>query len=319
MKKLIKNIIFIGILSISLSQTTITTDDLRYDVGGYYSMYNFPSPQGVIGLTGNVGGPYVFDFQEGVTATNIVIEYVDANDQGHGGSFPQATIAEKRRDENGDNTWMYLDFVDGAQGGRRNFGFYDDVSMPTAPSVVFNPPIMDFPNNLTYQSYFSGTTGFTTSVGGYSLDIEYSFEGFADAYGTVILPDGLGEHECIQINYSEQFTYYLFGTPLQYTYIRSYYYLAEDLGIVAIITSNDSQTQVPNDFNIASTFARLYDTSKTTSSPGDLNEDEQINVLDVVAMVNLILSGEYIEAADMNGDGVVNVLDIVVLVNIILG
>ena len=52
---------------------------------------------------------------------------------------------------------------------------------------------------------------------------------------------------------------------------------------------------------------------------GDVNYDGAINVLDVVAMVNLVLSGGYDEAADMNGDGTINVLDVVSLVGIILG
>ena len=52
---------------------------------------------------------------------------------------------------------------------------------------------------------------------------------------------------------------------------------------------------------------------------GDINGDEILNVLDVVAMVNLVLSGSYEEVADMNGDGTLNVLDIVLLVGIILG
>lgn len=51
---------------------------------------------------------------------------------------------------------------------------------------------------------------------------------------------------------------------------------------------------------------------------GDLSGDDTINILDVVAMVNLVLSGAYYEVADMNGDGTLNVLDIVSLVNIIL-
>ena len=51
---------------------------------------------------------------------------------------------------------------------------------------------------------------------------------------------------------------------------------------------------------------------------GDLSGDGIVNVLDVVAMVNLVLSGGYDEVADMNGDGTLNVLDIVSLVNIIL-
>ncbi len=51
---------------------------------------------------------------------------------------------------------------------------------------------------------------------------------------------------------------------------------------------------------------------------GDLSGDEIVNVLDVVAMVNLVLSGGYADVADMNVDGTLNVLDIVSLVNIIL-
>ena len=51
---------------------------------------------------------------------------------------------------------------------------------------------------------------------------------------------------------------------------------------------------------------------------GDLNGDGIVNVLDVVAIVNLVLSGEYNEVADMNNDGTLNVLDIVSLVNTIL-
>ena len=54
-------------------------------------------------------------------------------------------------------------------------------------------------------------------------------------------------------------------------------------------------------------------------SLGDISGDGIVNVLDVVAMVNLVLSGGYDEVADMNGDGTLNVLDVVLLVGIILG
>ena len=52
---------------------------------------------------------------------------------------------------------------------------------------------------------------------------------------------------------------------------------------------------------------------------GDVNGDNIFNVLDVVAMVNLVLSGGYNEVADMNSDGTLNVLDVVLLVGIVLG
>ena len=51
---------------------------------------------------------------------------------------------------------------------------------------------------------------------------------------------------------------------------------------------------------------------------GDINIDGVVNVLDIVQLVNLILSNEYQENCDLNEDEIVNVLDVVQLVNIIL-
>ena len=62
------------------------------------------------------------------------------------------------------------------------------------------------------------------------------------------------------------------------------------------------------------------DGSSCGGTSGDLNGDGFINVLDVVALVENILSaGEFNPAGDLEEDGVLNVLDIVALVNIILG
>tara|TARA_B100000029_G_scaffold498106_1_gene566507 strand:+ start:270 stop:1571 length:1302 start_codon:yes stop_codon:yes gene_type:complete len=57
---------------------------------------------------------------------------------------------------------------------------------------------------------------------------------------------------------------------------------------------------------------------KLTSTLGDLNSDSNIDVLDIVVMINLILSNDYQSNADINGDQSINVLDVVQLVNIIL-
>ena len=56
---------------------------------------------------------------------------------------------------------------------------------------------------------------------------------------------------------------------------------------------------------------------------GDINQDGSINVLDIVSMINFILSNniptdnQFI-LSDINEDGIINVLDIVLIVNIIL-
>ena len=63
--------------------------------------------------------------------------------------------------------------------------------------------------------------------------------------------------------------------------------------------------------------------SESQCSPGDINFDNILNVLDIVTIVNIVINSPEITneqqcAADLNSDGIVNVLDIVTLVNIII-
>ena len=53
---------------------------------------------------------------------------------------------------------------------------------------------------------------------------------------------------------------------------------------------------------------------------GDVNQDNVLNVLDIISLIDLILSEESNDypLADLNGDGLINVIDVVSLVNIIL-
>ena len=74
------------------------------------------------------------------------------------------------------------------------------------------------------------------------------------------------------------------------------------------------------DETIEFTSAFMYDlVCAQNSEPGDLNEDELVNILDIVILVNLILSSDYTSNADLNQDNLINVLDVVLLVNIVLG
>ena len=56
----------------------------------------------------------------------------------------------------------------------------------------------------------------------------------------------------------------------------------------------------------------------TTVILGDVNYDNYINVVDLVAMTNWVLSNSFISIADINSDNILNVVDIVAVVNIIL-
>ena len=56
------------------------------------------------------------------------------------------------------------------------------------------------------------------------------------------------------------------------------------------------------------------------NNSGDINYDGVVNILDVILLINNILSPlpYEIDGGDLNDDGTINILDVVQLVNIIL-
>jgi hypothetical protein len=89
-------------------------------------------------------------------------------------------------------------------------------------------------------------------------------------------------------------------------------YPGDYIGYVNVSTNIQETVQIP-----------IYLTVGAESMSGDVNDDGQLNVLDVVQIVNYVLgnlefSDSQILSADVNADGLVNVLDIVTLVNMIL-
>ena len=92
-----------------------------------------------------------------------------------------------------------------------------------------------------------------------------------------------------------------------------------------VVMDVDGATELYRDI-LSSTYFPLYEddfrdiiiSNYPSTIPGDVNSDEIVNILDIVQLANMILSGEYAENADLNSDGNVNILDIVQIVNIIL-
>ena len=78
-----------------------------------------------------------------------------------------------------------------------------------------------------------------------------------------------------------------------------------------------SYTHSGNNANIARAQRYPLDAFDDTLL-GDINEDGELNILDIVSLVNLVLAEEYNSNGDINGDGSLNILDIVSLVNLIL-
>ena len=62
----------------------------------------------------------------------------------------------------------------------------------------------------------------------------------------------------------------------------------------------------------------VFPVKLVSSLSGDVNSDGLVNILDVVLLVNMVLSNEYNPSADLNSDGTINILDVVILVGLIL-
>ena len=97
--------------------------------------------------------------------------------------------------------------------------------------------------------------------------------------------------------------------------------------IVATQSENRNVMQYNSGSSLFSCYASaslspvyLYQLVENSAKTGDVNEDGEVNVTDVTALVSMILGNTpKNDAADVNGDGEVNVTDVTALVSIILG
>ena len=165
--------------------------------------------------------------------------------------------------------------------------------MITTPGEVsgyqFN--LTDVPDYIAISAAFGGITeqeGFTISTSSNTV-IAFSLTGSTIPDGTHLLTtlSYTIEDDCINCNS----TYICFENPI----------VSDPLG---------------NPYPTDTGDCELIDLD--SSILGDLNADGILNVLDIVALVNIALSNEYVSSGDLNNDVVINILDIVTLVNLIL-
>ena len=191
--------------------------------------------------------------------------------------------------------------------------------------------------SLVSQSYLDGVGG----LEGYSGNLGYSSE----AHGIVNFCGAIGDHVWIEegdvpivsmhgdqdgtVPYSDN-NVTLFGLDVQ---VFGSYIINEvmnDLGNYSALHTYQGQDHVPfsannMSFEIDFTSSFLYDVvcSGEELAPGDINQDGNWDVLDIVILVNYILVNQTptdleFNLSDMNSDGILNVLDIVLLVSQIL-
>lgn len=65
-------------------------------------------------------------------------------------------------------------------------------------------------------------------------------------------------------------------------------------------------------------FTNIVEMNMDETPPGDANGDGEVNITDISALIDVILSGEFSSACDVNDDGEINISDINAIIDIIL-
>jgi len=258
----------------------MTSADMFNEAGTYYLAYanhfdpndpstSFPSSH----LMGVAGGPQLWDFSTGPTNDLSRYDYVLPAGLDGADAFPLATIAERKATTFEGQTKTNALFFQQVPGvGRKVYGFYDSDFSSQTPTNVFQPPIVDFPDEIRYQDTW--TTSFTlfTTIDVPLVDasvpaqLNYSSVFTVDAFGTIDLPK-LGFGSALRVNEAQTIAIAvdLEGTGdyqnVETDYTRNYYWLRPSHGIVAQLNSVQSTAPPPDDFDQATAFSRMYETN----------------------------------------------------------
>ena len=270
---------------ISHAQITITSKDMFSEEGHYYKMYsNFVQQHSsddtfeevdAADYIGNEGGDQVWDFREGPDDEQIRFDYVRPSEIDTNVEFEGATIAERATFKSSDSQKsLFLNMKKGV--GRYVYGFHDPSVDEETPSVVFSGRLLDFPAVIRYEDEWNASTSYEIKVKSLGLVVPtklvYESSMKVDAYGIVILPN-LGFHDCLRINELVKYDQFVKIPGLGddwmnagSVYVRNYYWLSKDMGIVSQITSTQDTAPIPEDFTAATAIWRQFENNHGESS-----------------------------------------------------
>lgn len=160
------------------AQVTIRSADMFSQVGEYYRAYVNAQPEDPISplqsfpireQVGESGGPHLWDFSEGPTETIRRFDYVDPRKTIVGASFPEVSVAERMTLEStGEVKWLLFEQIPLV--GRRVYGAFDPLFDEIA--IVFDQPIIDFPDPMQFGDKWSTSLSFTNSVSLFGIYLE---------------------------------------------------------------------------------------------------------------------------------------------------
>ena len=217
------------------------------------------------------------------------------------------------------------------------FSHITGYEITTSPSISFidNQPHIIFGNSNgdVYALDFNGNghESFPLQVNGGVVGSILSSDINNDGFDEMVILDDLGFLSIINSDFS-----HYENSPIEYDFAFSSspeihdIDLDGDLEILAGTVNSVYITDIKALSELSGSWYTFKGNYKRNSlfihnscNPGDVNDDSILNVIDIIAIVNLILSNEELFdldycRADLNGDSSINIQDIISLVNLIL-
>ncbi len=193
-------------------------------------------------------------------------------------------------------------FITGAATSSGSVG-YDDVD---GGKTTLLSPVFDFTDEtevlVSYWRWYTNNVGDNPGTDRWKVDVS------SDNGGNWITLENTTQSE----NSWVKKTFLLSNYIINFTDQVQFRFIAEDTNNIGDTGTGGSIVEAAIDDFIISSF------NASDNLQGDLNNDNQLDVLDVITMVNLVLADDCFNLADMNLDGNCNILDVIILVNLIL-
>ena len=184
----------------------------------------------------------------------------------------------------------------------------------------------DNPTNLEFNDFIGTWNGNITNDQTWSYDDPISI--IIDSDGSYLVINNPGGHLVSSLYPgTEEVVYNSSTNILTFRWVQYYHYACGGACYTGVTFQvmdyvDDNLTLFYNNGSgpapqANSLFLSLEDSSDLI---GDLNQDNNIDILDVIILVNHILSPATVEldGADINSDSVINILDVISLLNIVL-
>mgnify|MGYP002889894717 FL=1 len=177
-----------------------------------------------------------------------------------------------------------------------------------------------YPNHITLH-YFSsqGWAGWTNTFRQLS-DFQYEIWDTYDYENVIIIAVGQTNIENFNSNFCEDSDLPLVMDQYPFLPIRSQFAPYSDHKEIAILGYNNEiigNLTLNNGLNNSSKnyILDILEEHYNQVMLGDINGDNILNILDIVILVDLILTNIYNEIGDINSDGSLNIQDILLLLN----